>query len=164
MFEVHLFDHQNSSELQDTCKSNDFDLVNLLHCARLPLLCVELRGNGTEGIWVVNLVTQEDWRELLEGQKAEWAHVFENLERKRETVNFTVHYGLLYRMRSSSVQLQSGNNREGALLFDAWTTTDPVGRCDLRAEPNSMELVSVEAGGPKTMRNGCWETYNELYR
>ncbi|KAK4006696.1 hypothetical protein OUZ56_011854 [Daphnia magna] len=32
-----MFDHQNSSELQDTCNFNDFDLVNLLYCARIHI-------------------------------------------------------------------------------------------------------------------------------
>ncbi|KAK4006697.1 hypothetical protein OUZ56_011856 [Daphnia magna] len=38
IFEVHMFDHPNSSEFQDTCNFNDFDLlVNLLHCARIHI-------------------------------------------------------------------------------------------------------------------------------
>lgn len=62
---------------------------------------MEERGHDAEGKCAVNLVTQEDRRKLLEGQKAERAYVFENLERGRETVDYTVNNGLLYRTQIS---------------------------------------------------------------
>jgi hypothetical protein len=45
------------------------------------------------------LLTQDNRNELQEGQQREWAYVFENQEAGRETTNYTIENGLLYRMQ-----------------------------------------------------------------
>ncbi|KZS12015.1 Uncharacterized protein APZ42_023098 [Daphnia magna] len=47
----------------------------------------------------VGVMTQDNREELTRGQQAEWAYVFRNAENGKETVNYTIENGLLYRMR-----------------------------------------------------------------
>lgn len=47
----------------------------------------------------VNVVTQGDRSELQEGQRSEWAYVFKNHEQGKETANYTIRNGLLFRIR-----------------------------------------------------------------
>ena len=45
------------------------------------------------------LLTQDNHNELQEGQQREWSYVFENQEAGRETTNYTIENGLLYRIQ-----------------------------------------------------------------
>ena len=47
----------------------------------------------------VNVVTQGDRSELQEGQRSEWAYVSKNHEQGKETANYTIRNGLLFRIR-----------------------------------------------------------------
>jgi hypothetical protein len=46
----------------------------------------------------VGIITQDSREELIKGQKTEWAYVFKNQEAGKETVNYTIENGLLYRL------------------------------------------------------------------
>nr|CAH0102049.1 unnamed protein product [Daphnia galeata] len=60
----------------------------------------------------VNVVTQCDRSELQEGQRSEWAYVFKNHEQEKETANYTIRNGLLFRIR-----LTDGEPGEASLRF-----------------------------------------------
>ncbi len=47
---------------------------------------------------LVGLMTQDNREELIKGQRTEWAYVFKNQEAGKETVNYTIENGLLYRL------------------------------------------------------------------
>ena len=47
----------------------------------------------------VNVVTQGDRSELQDGQRSEWAYAFKNHEQGKETANYTIRNGLLFRIR-----------------------------------------------------------------
>ncbi len=47
----------------------------------------------------MNLVTQGDQNGLQEGQRSEWAHVYANREKGKETANYVIHNELLFRVR-----------------------------------------------------------------
>lgn len=58
----------------------------------------------------VNVVTQSYRSELQEGQRSEWSYVFTNPEKGKETANFTIRNGLLFR-----IPLKDGEPGEASL-------------------------------------------------
>ena len=59
------------------------------------------RTEGEEPCWPVNTLSQTNRGTLVEGQQAEWGYVFRNAENGKETANYVIDNGLVYRLQRS---------------------------------------------------------------